>query len=271
MNGTDWDLSGNSTLGNVNVNNGLLTINGTVVGTVNVASGATFGGAGTVTGNVVNNGQVAPGNSIGTLTIDGDFTQGSDDSLTIEFDNGSIDLMNISGTATLDGTVNFVELTAGTSSGTRYTFIDAASVVGNFSTINFTPASGSTLTHAYVKVVGDDVEVVFMDCMECTQESSFEYNYTDQEYRFCDGTYWQRVAADAALVDTCTTEAQLEYDTTLNTFKFCNGTNWVPFYSNAVLAACSAPGQIDYDFTNHTLRWCNASNFIDPINICSDQ
>jgi len=42
--------------------------------TVTVNAGATLGGTGTIVGNVVNNGTVAPGNSIGTLNITGNYT-----------------------------------------------------------------------------------------------------------------------------------------------------------------------------------------------------
>jgi uncharacterized protein with beta-barrel porin domain len=57
------------------VQSGLLSVNGMLTSpTVTVNAGATLGGTGTIVGNVVNNGTVAPGNSIGTLNITGNYT-----------------------------------------------------------------------------------------------------------------------------------------------------------------------------------------------------
>ena len=55
---------------NATVNGGLLTVNAVIANTVNVASGGTVGGGGTVaTLNVVSGGTLAPGNSPGMLTL----------------------------------------------------------------------------------------------------------------------------------------------------------------------------------------------------------
>ena len=69
-------------------------------------------GIGTISANVINNGLVRPGGggSIGTLTVDGDFTQSSSGSLEIEIDvaNHSNDLLKITGanrSLDLDGTL----------------------------------------------------------------------------------------------------------------------------------------------------------------------
>jgi uncharacterized protein with beta-barrel porin domain len=48
---------------------------GTFGGTINVGSGRTLGGSGTVGTTIVgDSGCIMPGNSIGTLTVDGDLT-----------------------------------------------------------------------------------------------------------------------------------------------------------------------------------------------------
>ena len=271
MNGTEWDLTGDSTFGSVVINTGTLRINGAVVADVAVGSSTVFGGSGTITGNVVNNGLMDPGNSVGTMTIDGDFTQGADDTLTIEFDGGGIDLLDISGTATVDGTLNLVELTAGTPSSTIYTFISSGTLVGEFPTINFTPASGSTLTHAFVRIVGNEMVVALMNCTTCSDESLMEYIEAEHDYRFCDGSYWQRIGDLNVSTDTCTVESDIEYDVTSFSYRFCNGTNWVPFYPHTTLEACSTAGILDYDYTNHYYKWCNGTNYIESINFCSGQ
>ncbi len=66
-----------------------------------------FGDGGTVVANVINtSGIVAPGLSPGTLTIDGDYTQGIDGLLDLEIDDlASFDRLLINGDASLDGSL----------------------------------------------------------------------------------------------------------------------------------------------------------------------
>ena len=105
--------------GTVSVEKGTLTINDTVLqaGTIRVASGATYsasgvldnlgglqGGGTIVAGTVSNRGVVSPGNSPGTLSIDGNFEQLVDGRLEIELGGlGDFDLLDISGSASLAG------------------------------------------------------------------------------------------------------------------------------------------------------------------------
>jgi autotransporter-associated beta strand protein len=66
----------NSYTGNTNVSGGILTIDGSVASAaVNVYKGATLKGHGTINGNVFNYGTVAPGNSPGVLTVNGNYTE----------------------------------------------------------------------------------------------------------------------------------------------------------------------------------------------------
>lgn len=105
--------------GTVSVETGTLTINDTVLqaGTIRVASGATYtaggvldnlgglqGGGSIVAGTVSNRGVVSPGNSPGTLSIDGNFEQLAGGRLEIELGGLSdFDLLDISGSASLAG------------------------------------------------------------------------------------------------------------------------------------------------------------------------
>jgi uncharacterized membrane protein len=94
-------------------------------GTVNVAAGTTFQvagpvfanqgrieGGGTViapTGGVLNEGVIAPGNSPGHLTIDGDLVMASDGVVSIELGGvADFDLLTITGDATLAGDLDIV-------------------------------------------------------------------------------------------------------------------------------------------------------------------
>lgn len=89
-------------------------------GTLNIGSSSTFtvadgfsfdlaatgiiNGTGTFAGNLVNKGTVGPGNSPGTLTINGDYTQSSGGLLEIELAGlNDYDVLDISGAAILEG------------------------------------------------------------------------------------------------------------------------------------------------------------------------
>lgn len=62
--------------------------------------------SGLINGNVTNNGTVNPGNSPGTLSINGDFTQTSSGTLQIEIASSSVfDRLVVSGNAALAGTL----------------------------------------------------------------------------------------------------------------------------------------------------------------------
>ncbi len=98
-------LSGiNTYTGGTTVNQGTLSVNGTI-GAVNVLSGGTLGGIGTVGNTVVASGAtIAPGNSIGTLNVAGDITLAAGSVYSVELaGSGASDLIAASGVATLQG------------------------------------------------------------------------------------------------------------------------------------------------------------------------
>ncbi|MCB9858425.1 MAG: hypothetical protein H6818_22295 [Phycisphaerales bacterium] len=78
--------------------NGILNASGDV----NILGGS-LGGTGTVNDGVTNAGTVAPGNSIGTLTIDDTYAQTVDGELYIEIDAMTQDQLVVTGAATLAG------------------------------------------------------------------------------------------------------------------------------------------------------------------------
>ncbi len=83
---------------------GVAVVNGTVSGgSTRVARGGTLGGSGTL-GDTRVAGTVAPGNSIGTLTIDGDYVQEAGARFVAELlPPDQSDLLHVTGTATLNG------------------------------------------------------------------------------------------------------------------------------------------------------------------------
>lgn len=88
--------------------------NGRIGGTMQVASGGTLGGSGTVGTTTINaGGRLAPGNSIGKLTVDGNLTLTAGSFL--DFDLGAPgaagagDTIAVTGNLTLDGTISLAQ------------------------------------------------------------------------------------------------------------------------------------------------------------------
>lgn len=91
------------------------------------------------TGNLVNSGMVRPGNSIGTLTVAGTYNQNADGDLEIEMnDQGQSDLLNVTGIATLDGTLTVAPELGIYPPGTRFRFMNYASRLGALTLIDNT-------------------------------------------------------------------------------------------------------------------------------------
>nr|WP_255783990.1 autotransporter domain-containing protein [Lysobacter chinensis] len=113
----------------LNVNDGLASIQGTVTGgTTVVGAGGRLHGTGTL-GDTRVEGVIAPGNSVGTLNIDGDYTQVAGSVFEAEMlASGGADLIDISGRADLQGgTVRVLPGSAGTYLlGRSYNILSAA-------------------------------------------------------------------------------------------------------------------------------------------------
>jgi fibronectin-binding autotransporter adhesin len=109
-------LSGNNTYsGQTFVNAGTLAVTGSIVGSgVTVRNGGTLAGNGTISGSVtVNGGTISPGNSPGTLTIDGALSLESLSLLDFELNAGDQtvggginDLITLGSDLILDGTLD---------------------------------------------------------------------------------------------------------------------------------------------------------------------
>ncbi|MCB1650626.1 MAG: autotransporter domain-containing protein [Alphaproteobacteria bacterium] len=137
MNGQEWTLSGTSTFGTANINNGILRNNGAITADAIVSASAAFGGTGNTIGNVTNSGTIKPGASIGTQTITGNYVQNAGGALDVEYSAAAVDLLNITGTANLSGTLNLSDLSGGIASGTTYTVLQATGgVAGAFTSVN---------------------------------------------------------------------------------------------------------------------------------------
>ncbi len=129
--------------GAAEVRSGGLVINGqlSAPGGLTVFQNAFLGGIGTVFANLVNNGLVAPGNSPGTLTIQGDFTQSASGTLQLEVASTSVfDRLLVSGQANLAGTLQVVNLGQPFSYGQQIPFLQAGSISGAFDQIQMPDA-----------------------------------------------------------------------------------------------------------------------------------
>ena len=144
--------------GQVNVVDGVLNTAATTftqTGTLDVAAGKTFqrtGGftnGGTLSGSgifdvgagnaLVNNGTVKPGGAaaIGTLGITGNYSQGPGGTLDVELQSGaSFDVLSVSGTATLNGTLNVSYLGGYIGSGAGHSILAYGARAGTFGAIN---------------------------------------------------------------------------------------------------------------------------------------
>lgn len=131
-------LTGTSTIGGgTTINNGGFAVNGSLTSNVTL-NGGILSGVGNITGNITQNGgEIGPGNSIGTITINGNYTVNAGN---LEFEvnpNGQNDKINVIGaghTATLQGgTVEVLALGGSYRPNSKYTLVSATGgVVGTF-------------------------------------------------------------------------------------------------------------------------------------------
>jgi autotransporter-associated beta strand protein/T5SS/PEP-CTERM-associated repeat protein len=142
------------------VNGGRLTVNGAIPNsTLTVNGGATLGGTGTIGNAIINNGTLSPGNSIGTITVNGNLVMTAAASYLVEISPTNADRTNVGGTATLAGTVQAV-FAAGSYVTRAYTILSAAGGrIGTFNALtttnlpaNFTASLSYTATDAILNL-----------------------------------------------------------------------------------------------------------------------
>ena len=128
-------LSGvNSYTGVTQVSSGTMIVNGSIASSsgVNVTNGGRLGGTGTVAAtSIFDGGTLAPGNSIGTLNVAGNVTFNPGSNYEVEVNSaGQSDLLNATGTATLNGGTVQVLPFPDFAIDTQYTILTAAGGVG---------------------------------------------------------------------------------------------------------------------------------------------
>jgi outer membrane autotransporter protein len=160
-------LGGSNPLtGGTFVTAGVLQVDGGLGGSpVTVRTGGTLGGIGQVGTTVIEaTGRVAPGQSIGTLNVAGNFTQATGSFYDVELNSaGQSDLILVSGTATIEPntTMTVTKLDAAPYVlGTRYTVLTAAG--GRTGT--YGAVTGNTQVSAFIGLVaGYDANNVYLD------------------------------------------------------------------------------------------------------------
>lgn len=146
-------LSGaNTYTGTTQVNTGELAVNGSLGNTnVVVANGATLSGTGTIGGNVVVAGSLNPGQSPGTMTVQGNLSLGSSSVSNFELGEAGVvggannDLVIVNGALTLNGTLNVTASNAG-----YYRLFNAGNgISGAFQTVNLLGGAAGSYATVY--------------------------------------------------------------------------------------------------------------------------
>ncbi|MGX1164077.1 subtilase-type serine protease [Bradyrhizobium sp. USDA 372] len=149
---SNWALTGTSTTtAFVTINGGTLSVNGdmTSTGGFTVNAGGTLGGTGMVSSTIINaGGSLAPGNSIGTMTVSGNLTFTGGSNYVVEVSPATADRTNVTGNATLAGTLRAIGTGGAYTAGTHYTVLNAAGTLGGtFGALTVSGNFGATRPH----------------------------------------------------------------------------------------------------------------------------
>ncbi len=138
-------LSGNvSNGGLVKTGNGKLLLNGSVTADTVTVNAGTLGGIGTLSGplTVNTNATLAPGASIGTLTVSNDVALSGNTLIEVNKTAGTHDLVTGVNTLTYGGTLTVTNLSGTLTTSDPFTIFSATTPVGNFSSIAGSPGPG---------------------------------------------------------------------------------------------------------------------------------
>lgn len=145
-------LTGNKAYtGATTVAGGTLLVNGSIASSANVtvAAGAVLGGTGTLPTTVINGGTLSPGNSPGTITVNGNLTFNAGSVYLVEVQGAVADRVNVSGSGALAGTLRLVPLGGAYNFATPYTLLSATGGrTGTFETVEKAGSFGAGVATA---------------------------------------------------------------------------------------------------------------------------
>ena len=125
----------NTYVGGTTIEQGSLQLNGSINGDLLIESRGTLLGNATVNGNINNNGIISPGNSIGTIFSTG-LNLSSTSVYQVEIDPTSSDLLSVSGSAILGGTLQVMQGAGNYSRSGRYLLIKTTGgLSGSFASV----------------------------------------------------------------------------------------------------------------------------------------
>ena len=149
--GTTYMNGVNTYTGGTTVASGTLSVGSSeanntarLAGDVTVQTAGTLAGHGGIGGNVTNSGTVAPGGSIGTLTVSGNYVQNANGTLSTSITPTANSVLAVTGTASLAGGFA-IDASSGTYTKKTYTVLTSSGRSGQFSGISGNLASYSSL------------------------------------------------------------------------------------------------------------------------------
>ncbi|HEY9237507.1 MAG TPA: autotransporter-associated beta strand repeat-containing protein, partial [Burkholderiaceae bacterium] len=137
-------LTGASTYGGAtSINAGALVVNGSIATSslLTVNADGLVGGTGTLPATAINGGTLAPGNSIGTLSVQGNLALSTAATQKIEVSATAADRINVSGAATLGGAVQVAATPDDYGPHTSYVILHANGGVSGAETLSTTVSS----------------------------------------------------------------------------------------------------------------------------------
>ncbi len=138
--GTETLTGVNTYTGATTVNGGTLLVDGSIAPSsgLTVNSGGTIGGTGTLPTTSINGGILAPGPPIGTLSVQGNLSFTPASTYQVDISPTSNDRTNVTGTATLAGTVHVIAEPGNYPKNKTYTILTASGgLIGTFSALDF--------------------------------------------------------------------------------------------------------------------------------------
>lgn len=90
-----------------------------------------------------------------------------------------------------------------------------------------------------------------------------EYFSGDSLYKFCNGTDWLDIAANATATS-CSNDRAIDYNPLSdNKRAFCRSGNWHTMDCTVTSDSCSTAGQVEYNTGDNMLQYCNGSVWVD--------